>query len=80
MYIYVINRRGDLNDDLKYDSSEEGGGLNYGGRLDGMSQQERGRLWSKLKTGGTGHCIQKRALLGNLENAKLAEDLSPCTS
>ena len=62
----------------KYDSSEESEEeLNYGGRLDGMSQQERGRLWSKLKTGGTGHCIQKRALLRKLSRMpKLARKIS----
>ena len=34
--------------------------MNYGGRLNGMSQQERGRLWGKLKTGGTGPQIMKK--------------------
>ena len=59
------------------DGESEEEELNYGGRLDGMSQQERGRLWGKLKTGGTGDCIQKRALLSKLSRMpKLARKIS----
>ena len=59
------------------DDSEEEEVLNYGGRLDGMSQQERGRLWNKLKTSNRGPCIQKRALLRKLSRMpKLARKIS----